>query len=724
MKALKEKRISLRSLWRRGLVILSLFALVFASCGESSTEETSSGPRIVSISVKTPPANDQYYGRPVDLEGTTLEVKYANGDKKVIDDISKFTAYPRIVTGYYDENATGWNGFFTGMGGCWIAYSNFSEKPAYAAFDGKVWGIYPTNTPAFNGRGPLAGREEDEGMYDMGLHLTGTARVIGKPYYVDDDSVDLSGLALEADYFYFDRTAGKLLRDRKEVSIADVTWKIYPDYGNKNADGSYKGYIYLTAGEDYTDFFVLKYDDNGDPVYDLPAAVEVYRKGVTVAAPLDTVYTVKKGGIRLAKEPDLGDYFYWQPNTRNSWLDRLGDDAQLIVSYDGSGASDRTFYVKDLAKNQRIWYNARPEEGDWWQHANTAAIDDDFDIVPIQYPLTVKANPEPGIVLYYRGAEYKIPVDVYTTLLSVTAEPKEAGDIMFSPDAYRDNDVDNGLPGSRGLAALLNVKATYQAYNDAGKQADVDLKYIGEVVDLWRRQKLAENSEDTEQYAAGFEGDWLYDGEYIPYYEFNSRATDGDLDGSVDADEGQIENIDTEDNIQGDTTYWNGYSKWLAAVQKNKKDAIVRAVTVTHFVREFRNDWWNWNPPLDGFTDTTVTGSDWAAYNGVKYWKADGTLIPEITYGTGTENTGSITTVEQAVLAKAARAAANRLYTWYPVLYSYMDSPYFAMTLVKRGGQWVWVDTQTRTGEPLEGIGLKAAKAKKAKISVTWVVKG
>jgi len=38
MKALKEKRVSLRSLFRRSLIILSLFALVFAACSDSESE--------------------------------------------------------------------------------------------------------------------------------------------------------------------------------------------------------------------------------------------------------------------------------------------------------------------------------------------------------------------------------------------------------------------------------------------------------------------------------------------------------------------------------------------------------------------------------------------------------------------------------------------------------------------------------------------------------------
>ena len=44
MKALKGKRNSLRSLWRMGLVILSVFTLMLAACGDSSTADPVTPP--------------------------------------------------------------------------------------------------------------------------------------------------------------------------------------------------------------------------------------------------------------------------------------------------------------------------------------------------------------------------------------------------------------------------------------------------------------------------------------------------------------------------------------------------------------------------------------------------------------------------------------------------------------------------------------------------------
>jgi hypothetical protein len=92
MKALKEKRLSLRSFLRRGLVILSLFALVFASCGESgdgegggpTTPVTPSVPYAVSIGIVTQPSADSFQGMPPDLTGLVLEVVWSTGSREFI----------------------------------------------------------------------------------------------------------------------------------------------------------------------------------------------------------------------------------------------------------------------------------------------------------------------------------------------------------------------------------------------------------------------------------------------------------------------------------------------------------------------------------------------------------------------------------------------------------------------------------------------------------------
>ena len=85
MKALKEKRISLRSLWRMGLVILSVFALAFASCGSSSGDNSSpegfTGREALSMTVVQYPSSAGglvFEGLPVDLTGIQVSVRYSD----------------------------------------------------------------------------------------------------------------------------------------------------------------------------------------------------------------------------------------------------------------------------------------------------------------------------------------------------------------------------------------------------------------------------------------------------------------------------------------------------------------------------------------------------------------------------------------------------------------------------------------------------------------------
>ena len=548
MKALKEKRISLRSLWRRGLVILSLFALVFASCGESSGVDDSGGSPIRYIQVKDNPANDQYYGRPVDLTGTTIEVTYENGKKEIITDTSKFTAYPRIVTGYYMQTMP----HFVGMGSCKVTYK---DATAWADFDGKVWGIWPTNTLDMQGYGPIDKAGKLEGLYDLGIHLVGREK-LKKNAYVDDEEFSLDGLIIEADYFYEDPDTGWIERDWKPISLKDVTWRILPSY-EINGDKTSRGQLYVTVGTDFYRFMEVLALRSGSS---MPGSYT--SKGVTATAPMEAVYIVDK--IDLKAAPDLGDYYYWEENTAGAWADRLGPDARLVVSYTG-GAADREFLISDLMnryrpETQKIWHNANPgDEGP--EEIAPQFINFDFDIVPVRYPLTAKKNKDPSIVLYYRGAEKEIPVDVLTTLVSVNAVSKDGGDIIFRPAAIRDNDRNDGIPGTGGLADLITVTATYQAYNNPSVQskAPLELMYKGHLGNLLGRKYLDSAGNDI----AG--------GKYIPYYSFSKTPDDGLTD--------------------DDSAYDKVFLKWEKEErnwrEKGKgKDSMVQAVMVGHKVNE------------------------------------------------------------------------------------------------------------------------------------------
>jgi len=97
MKALKEKRLSLRSILRRGLVILSLFALVFVSCGESGggeppeytgpgeTTPTNPPKRAISIKIDSQPTAMSWQGQAPVLDGTKVTVLWSDGQLQTIE---------------------------------------------------------------------------------------------------------------------------------------------------------------------------------------------------------------------------------------------------------------------------------------------------------------------------------------------------------------------------------------------------------------------------------------------------------------------------------------------------------------------------------------------------------------------------------------------------------------------------------------------------------------
>jgi hypothetical protein len=115
MKALKEKRNSIRSLWRMGLVILSVFvfALALLACGNSSTADpydppisngngnganggdetepptTPSTPKITSVTLVSAVSSDAYSqeGQPPNLSGLVVNVIYDNAGPEVPIDL-------------------------------------------------------------------------------------------------------------------------------------------------------------------------------------------------------------------------------------------------------------------------------------------------------------------------------------------------------------------------------------------------------------------------------------------------------------------------------------------------------------------------------------------------------------------------------------------------------------------------------------------------------------
>jgi len=127
---MKEKRISLRSFLRRGLVILSLLALAFASCSDSSSDDntgpgtTDPGtpppvvvPAIRSITILQQPQERSYQGMPPNLKGLIVEVLWMNGDQKVISEDENKDLFANLygVPQYCDEAWNGEDGPYEGI---------------------------------------------------------------------------------------------------------------------------------------------------------------------------------------------------------------------------------------------------------------------------------------------------------------------------------------------------------------------------------------------------------------------------------------------------------------------------------------------------------------------------------------------------------------------------------------------------------------------------------
>jgi hypothetical protein len=608
MKALKEKRISLRSLWRRGLVILSLFALVFASCSDSSGDGgvSSRGPRVSSFKILKSPANNQYMGQVVDLRGLVVEVRYANGD---IDSNftyegheDMFTTNPRVVTGW-DFNNPGeldatryYDLIFDGL---------LADRPLN--FRGQDGLTYPIITDVIVEKiiDAAGGGMKIEGPKNMGLNVTGT--VNQKEAYVDDTSYDFSGLELWADYLTDEDVVKWLLADgvdtpwfpfprekrndyvwvpkieKRPVPFQNVTWQIRPRYekgvryaNGAPTDGVYDGYVWITVGQDF------RYDRMYDYTADWTPGM-----GVSTPVPLEKVYTVKDiAAINLkdvADEDLLYNYFYWQENTKAAWIARMGPNAKLAVTYN-DGLAPKEWWISDLATRSDIYLNSNPNQGalDGWDEEGVYLGPLDFDIMTIKYPITKKSG-DLGVRIYYRGAMYVFNPNVFTILKAVVPE---VDSVEFWPDPTWDNDVDNGPGGPVELSRRMTIKATYQAVNDASVQKEIELAYFWDQAKTtkfdppWTKTRTIPSVAFNNTY-------WWGTG---PYYIFSKDLEDDEFeaDYTLDPISGTLYDYrEGGPNAQyaGDNTYVKGYQKYLNNVVKKGPEAkTTTKVTVLHRV--------------------------------------------------------------------------------------------------------------------------------------------
>ena len=158
MKALKEKRVSLRSVFRRGLVILSLFALAFASCSDSGGGDNGdTGPTNGGTGPTNPPAAAAKFAEKIqvikhpnmysfeaaapDLTGLTVAVYWNEGGATSVEIVEVKAMDTEESNLFYVEPPVAW---VKELG---TSVTDFSEDGDYLLYYNGVTGGAPIARP-------------------------------------------------------------------------------------------------------------------------------------------------------------------------------------------------------------------------------------------------------------------------------------------------------------------------------------------------------------------------------------------------------------------------------------------------------------------------------------------------------------------------------------------------------------------------------------------------
>jgi len=502
MKALKEKRISLRSLWRRGLVILSLFALVFASCGDSDSGSSDDGlkPGKVPIAIElltTSISTVSYEGQPVDLTGLKVLVRYSTDPKDNViltKDNTKFYTDPPYAVGVIGE-ASATAGVYSGDGDIyWVPQRNYTltfspgaGEPIYSR-EIQIGGVYPiarqsswqdTPNSANNGFGGIYNMGNTiSAFWSQGLQLTGPLDTEIRV----DDYPKLEALKLQAQY-----SNGA----KKDIDVIKSTdWEIRAR--NTNAPGqkpvSGPGDLFVTVGYNrfaYTSKTSSTVDKYVQNAYDLASKAmtsgsdaitlvfptvtasdtgwkknvynTIQKSGVdpalTASHPFTKVHTVIPYGVELLPaDLTLDPFFYWDSDSGTSWVDRLiAKKASIRVTYSDEKTNEMT--VEEAVRMNAVWRNLSPGQSKYEVPFGVLGI---YETGGSQY--THAKNKDPKITIDYRGGVTTKSVPVYTKLQSLSVRFTEGTE--FTVD-MKGSDNDVGAFAAAGFAGKITVEAIF-----------------------------------------------------------------------------------------------------------------------------------------------------------------------------------------------------------------------------------------------------------------------
>jgi len=509
MKALKEKRVSLRSLFRRSLVILSLFALVFASCSDSGGDGTDvvtpGGPALMRVDIIKHPAQAaseaaangasaaeletylSYEGLPVNLKGLRAVARYSSGsqdDKILTPDNASFYTYPPYAVGIIGTEFGGtptdliWKpmrqyDLMLDVGGVPTKLGTVTIPDVMPITRSTTWRLDGWNPSTGLGNG-LPFDTNDETFWQQGLDLNFP---LSEEMYVDDYP-DLSKAKLQGHY---------VNSKNKDIPVNwNTPWVLRPLYDNGNETGT--GVFVLIVGENPLIANPLDFATeaaNLHPYVKAALGADLWpttTSGIVSADPgiyksksIEKMYHVKKNGIELL-DTTLDDFFYWEDDTSQAWTNRLiAKNAKVRITY--SNESTKEFTVEHAVNNNKIWHNPAG--------ANSQFQEEPFGVYGISETaqrtsttgsglLAHARNRDPKIRIDYRGGVLDIKVPVFTRLVSIDITPKSGEQIMVDMRS-RDNDV--GGMNATEFSKLVDVVATFSAYSDSTLQAKKTLKF-------------------------------------------------------------------------------------------------------------------------------------------------------------------------------------------------------------------------------------------------------
>jgi len=347
----QEKKTGLRPIWKklaRGLVVLTLAALLFPACNSGDGDSPSDGGggigvsrTVVSMEVRTPPAEYSFEGLPVNLKGMEVVFRYSDNSTKIITDYTQFYTETKNPYRGSVNDSTGntpvtpntdpvngriplWaqtvvdsNGDPIGLGSVPADY-RFAE---YGRLEYTLCYAH-VNTPV-----PVRCDLRVRGVLSLQkVHVTGELK---KKSYFIDDVIDYSGLWVELDY---DTGIGRFWVDGVEVwgKKKDFNYQgtphqervpVYTEWDwSLNYKKAIKEYPFIRANcgnARATDGYYFRYDD-----YELDNLYLVKSLDVTVPPTVETEY--------------FSNYKITQSTMKDEWFKTALKDTVITVSYYGT----------------------------------------------------------------------------------------------------------------------------------------------------------------------------------------------------------------------------------------------------------------------------------------------------------------------------------------------------------------------------------------------------